>query len=595
MQGCVDSMDDTHFRTLGLEPGASLDQIKQAYRDLVRVWHPDRFAHDERLRIIAQEKLKEINAAYEALLAGDFTGVGVTPKRTEEPETSTVREDVTPAPRNSRVWMVVSPLLLIVLLITALMLWNKRNGPPAATTPAVVAVASNAGVPATSAKASATATLVDKTFVAWVTVDNVTQRGGSAFSLWEDTHYDSMDFGQVTVGKWIPGSDWWKRGNYGQDYTVETADPNTVIEIAITYEERKVSLYRNGELLHQYTNGSAPQLFESHSVVVFGKRDLYVNDRFKGKVLEARIYSQSLSPAQIAALKPNEAGSLAPWAWWNFADGEVKDRMGRFPATRAIGGASVVDGKLVLDGKKAYLVAAPTVQQIEAYLPTPITGHSALALNTTWASFSGDTNYAQMQSSGTLAGSFTVEAWVLTKKPATAQCIVGSGENYGFDLQFDKTGIRAEIGNGSNWISAKTAVNFKYLPEKWYHVTCVVTPSRAAIYVDGRLQATQEYPASEPVLFDPTHPLRVGSVDGRSEFLSGCVAELRVWQTARTATEIRGYFNRQLTGSETGLRGYWRFDEGSGTVAADRTGHGAAIELLADADWSTNAPPLIRP
>lgn len=49
----------------GLEPGAPQEEINQAYRDLVNVWHPDRFANNQRLRKKAEEKLKEINASYE--------------------------------------------------------------------------------------------------------------------------------------------------------------------------------------------------------------------------------------------------------------------------------------------------------------------------------------------------------------------------------------------------------------------------------------------------------------------------------------------------------------------------------------------------
>ena len=52
------------FRALELEPGASLDEVKQARRDLTRVWHPDRFTNDARMQRKGEERLKEINQAY---------------------------------------------------------------------------------------------------------------------------------------------------------------------------------------------------------------------------------------------------------------------------------------------------------------------------------------------------------------------------------------------------------------------------------------------------------------------------------------------------------------------------------------------------
>ena len=55
------------YGILELEPGAPVEEVNQAYRDLVRVWHPDRFAHDPRLQLMAQERLKGINKAYEKL------------------------------------------------------------------------------------------------------------------------------------------------------------------------------------------------------------------------------------------------------------------------------------------------------------------------------------------------------------------------------------------------------------------------------------------------------------------------------------------------------------------------------------------------
>jgi hypothetical protein len=55
------------LETLGLAPGASFAQVKEAYRDLAQVWHPDRFAGNPRLQDKAAETLKAINLAYETL------------------------------------------------------------------------------------------------------------------------------------------------------------------------------------------------------------------------------------------------------------------------------------------------------------------------------------------------------------------------------------------------------------------------------------------------------------------------------------------------------------------------------------------------
>lgn len=52
------------FRVLGVEPEASWERIRQAYRDLVRVWHPDRFQSDPQLQLRAEQQLQRINEAY---------------------------------------------------------------------------------------------------------------------------------------------------------------------------------------------------------------------------------------------------------------------------------------------------------------------------------------------------------------------------------------------------------------------------------------------------------------------------------------------------------------------------------------------------
>ncbi|MGO9017153.1 MAG: J domain-containing protein [Syntrophobacteraceae bacterium] len=47
------------YRILGARPGAGSAELKQAYRDLVKIWRPDRFQGDTRLQHKAREQLKK--------------------------------------------------------------------------------------------------------------------------------------------------------------------------------------------------------------------------------------------------------------------------------------------------------------------------------------------------------------------------------------------------------------------------------------------------------------------------------------------------------------------------------------------------------
>ena len=55
------------FDVLEIDSNASIDEAKQAYKDMVNVWHPDRFSNNLRLKKKAEDRLKEINKAYEMI------------------------------------------------------------------------------------------------------------------------------------------------------------------------------------------------------------------------------------------------------------------------------------------------------------------------------------------------------------------------------------------------------------------------------------------------------------------------------------------------------------------------------------------------
>lgn len=63
------------YEVLGVPYGASEDTIKKAYRDLARKYHPDNYVNNP-LADLAQEKMKEINEAYDALMKGGAASSG---------------------------------------------------------------------------------------------------------------------------------------------------------------------------------------------------------------------------------------------------------------------------------------------------------------------------------------------------------------------------------------------------------------------------------------------------------------------------------------------------------------------------------------
>lgn len=96
------------YDVLGVKPGVSNRELKAAHRDLAKVWHPDRFQHDPRLQEKAQEKLKEINEAYDVLISGKV------PKPVTPPVSQKVYTESEPPARSGGSWKWAAVLLVFV-------------------------------------------------------------------------------------------------------------------------------------------------------------------------------------------------------------------------------------------------------------------------------------------------------------------------------------------------------------------------------------------------------------------------------------------------------------------------------------------------
>jgi hypothetical protein len=69
---------------------------------------------------------------------------------------------------------------------------------------------------------------------------------------------------------------------------------------------------------------------------------------------------------------------------------------------------------------------------------------------------------------------------------------------------------------------------------------------------------------------------------------NGQIDEFRLWNLARSTADLQATVNRPLAGNEPGLVAYYRFDECSGTLATDTTGHGYDATLMGAPAWTNS-------
>jgi sucrose-6-phosphate hydrolase SacC (GH32 family) len=212
----------------------------------------------------------------------------------------------------------------------------------------------------------------EKTLVSWLTLDNLTQRGGSALTIQSGDQFDAIVFGEKEAGRWMAGSDNFSRTQDGQDAnSVETTDGKGLIQVAVVYKSGGIELYRNGNRYAAYEAKAIDLLTPQANLAVFGLRHLGAESgqTFQGTIEEARIYDRALSGEQLKELALNQPSSIKPYAWWTFEKGQETDRVGHFPVNCLTGGARIENGRLVLEKDGATLItmkALPSAKEMAA-------------------------------------------------------------------------------------------------------------------------------------------------------------------------------------------------------------------------------------
>jgi hypothetical protein len=113
-------------------------------------------------------------------------------------------------------------------------------------------------------------------------------------------------------------------------------------------------------------------------------------------------------------------------------------------------------------------------------------------------------------------------------------------------------------------------------PGVWQHIAAVFTPQNIQFFKNG-VESTY---GAAPVGQSTMRALHLGKSPRYRQFFNGQLADVRIWNVARTAEQIRGSMNSRLSGQESGLAAYWPFADISGNASADATGNGNPALLV---------------
>ncbi|MDJ1183554.1 LamG-like jellyroll fold domain-containing protein [Roseofilum casamattae] len=195
--------------------------------------------------------------------------------------------------------------------------------------------------------------------------------------------------------------------------------------------------------------------------------------------------------------------------------------------------------------------------------------------------FDGVDDYVAIAISERKSPTFSVELWVKSSgKQSNYTNVFSSCDTPPFDNTF-----RIDVMGGYyRFFRNDFQVRIAKVTQTWQHLVVVYDGQLVQTYADGELKYSKSIAAMTTVFKTYT----LGGNRSRKKFFAGQLSDLRIWDRALTAAEIKQSLSQRLTGREPGLMGYWRLNEGSGETIVDGTGR---IEpaTISGAIWQPDA------
>jgi hypothetical protein len=207
--------------------------------------------------------------------------------------------------------------------------------------------------------------------------------------------------------------------------------------------------------------------------------------------------------------------------------------------------------------------------------------------------FDGNKDYVDCGAGWSAGEQWTIEAWVKPQAVLAGRRSIagayGDCRDWGITFQDGQFGlVTGRPGDCTATILSGVAPRLN----TWYHVAGTCDATNTQVFVNGELKASEKLVES---YCGTESGFGIGGEvqesDKAANHFPGVVREVRVWNRALTAEEVRLAMNWRLKGDEPGLVGYWPLDECNGRVAHDRSGHEHDGTLENSPGWGTMFEP----
>ena len=228
-----------------------------------------------------------------------------------------------------------------------------------------------------------------------------------------------------------------------------------------------------------------------------------------------------------------------------------------------------------------------SIINIDEYGDSPTTSYQWRVSNEAGLEFDGTSDYVNAGSGVNLANqSFTVAAWVKRGRSNAPEWVISQGQgvaNMGLHFGFRSNNIFAFAFWANDLDVPVATVPESTDTQNWHHWvgTYDETAGVRKVYVDGVEKASD----NPTVNYQGTGNLIIGSRFDTSGYFQGNIDDVAIFNRALDSDEVAELADTLLSGSETDLLGYWAFDEGDGTTAADDSPNNNHGTLHGDPTW----------